>query len=104
MRRILVDRARARGALRRGEGRPQTLGDEPASEERPEELLALDDALVALSEKDERLALLVKLRFYAGLTLEQTAAALEVSLSTVQRDWALARSWLRLRMDAGDGE
>jgi RNA polymerase sigma factor (TIGR02999 family) len=100
MRRILIDRARARGTLRRGSGPPLTLHDDAeASEEREEELLAIDEALTALEEKDARLALIVKLRYFAGLTVDQTAAALDVTPRTVYRDWSLARTWLQVRLE-----
>ena len=68
------------------------------------ELLALDDALRELERKDPRKAEVVKLRFFAGLTTAQAAAALGVSTSTAENDWAYARSWLRLRMGEPDGD
>ena len=103
MRRILVDRARARGTLKRGEGRAVTLvGDEVASEERSEELCALDEALELLEESDERLALIVKLRYFAGLTVDEIAALLDVVPRTVFRDWSSARAWLRVQIESGE--
>ena len=104
MRRILVDRARARGALKRGGRRPMTLIEEPAVEDEPESLVELDAALSALEERDERLALLVKLRYFAGLTEDQAAAAMGVSARTARRDWATARAWLRMRIEGDSGE
>ena len=73
---------------------------EPALEDRDgDRLLALDEALRRLESEDPRKAALVKLRFFAGLTAEQAAAALGVSLSTAEKDWAYARSWLRVAID-----
>ena len=67
------------------------------------DLLALNEALDRLQQLDPRQATLVKLRYFAGLTLEEAAAALGVSTSTADREWAHARCWLRLEMDAGEG-
>ncbi len=77
---------------------------EPALDAPDLELLALDEALRELDRKDPRKAEVVKLRFFAGLTTEQAAAALGVSTSTAENDWAYARSWLRLRMGGEDGD
>ena len=99
MRRILIDRARHKLTRKAGGGRPRLdLGDiEPAlEEENGDRLLALDEALRQLEGEDPRKAELVKLRFFAGLTAEQAAAALGVSTSTAEKDWAYARSWLRV--------
>ena len=97
MRRILVDRARHKQTRKAGGGRRRLdLDDiEPALGEESDDLLALDEALRQLEGKDPRKAELVKLRFFAGLTAEQAAAALGVSRSTVEKDWAFGRSWLR---------
>jgi RNA polymerase sigma factor (TIGR02999 family) len=102
MRRILIDRARHKQTHKAGGGRRRVdLDDiEPApDEENGDRLLALDDALRQLEAEDPRKAELVKLRFFAGLTAEQAAAALGVSTSTAEKDWAYARSWLRVAMD-----
>ncbi len=95
MRRILVDHARAHGAAKRGAGmqaplQDVTLGRDPYDVD----LLALDAALERLAAIDERQSRLVELRFFGGLTIEEVAAALDVSPITVKRDWALARAWL----------
>ena len=104
MRRILIDRARARRRLRRGADQrgapPQRLTldlrevAELTDQQDPESILAFDRALERLGRQDERLASTVKLRFYAGLNVEETAEALQVSPRTVKRDWAFARAWL----------
>lgn len=99
MRQILGDRARARGALKRGGGRPLDLDeDAAASEDRDPELLAVDELLEELQRKNERLAAVVKLRYFAGLSVEETAASLGILPRTVNRDWALARSWLKVQL------
>lgn len=96
MRRILVDVARKRRFQKRGGGAIRvTLGDAMAVAERPEEdLAAIDDALHALGEVDERKARVVELRYFGGLSVEETAAVLEVSEQTVMRDWKFAKAWL----------
>jgi RNA polymerase sigma factor (TIGR02999 family) len=100
MRRVLVDWARARHAQKRGgHDTAISLGDlvsEPAdlSPERPETLLALDAALTRLANRSERQARVVECRYFAGLSLEETAEALGISLTTVKDDWKLARTWL----------
>jgi RNA polymerase sigma factor (TIGR02999 family) len=102
MRRILIDRARHKQTRKAGGGRRRLdLDDiEPAlDEENGDRLLALDEALRQLEAEDPRKAELVKLRFFAGLTAEQAAAALGVSTSTAEKDWAYARSWLRVAID-----
>ncbi len=101
MRRILVERARAKQALKRGGGaeRVDLEGLDVAAEERSEDLILLDEALARLDAKDERMAKIVKLRYFAGLTVEQTAAALGVAERTVHREWATARSWLRVEIN-----
>lgn len=102
MRRILIDRARAKSTLKRGEGRDNValLEDDQISDEQPEELLELDVALAELEVHDSRLALMVKLRYFAGLSVPETAATLEVAERTIFRDWALAKSWLRMRIES----
>jgi RNA polymerase sigma factor (TIGR02999 family) len=104
MRRILVDTARHKQTRKAGGDRVRIDldGVEPAAaDESDERLLALDDALRQLEATDPRKATLVKLRFFAGLTAEQAATALGVSLSTAEKDWAYARSWLRVVIDRG---
>ena len=99
MRRILVDHARARLTAKRGGGAvPVSLaGAQPATPEGTDEadLLALHDALEKLAALDPDQARLVELRYFGGLTIEETAEALSVSPATVKREWALARAWLR---------
>jgi RNA polymerase sigma factor (TIGR02999 family) len=106
MRRILIDRARHKQTRKAGGGRRRLdLDDiEPVlAEENGDRLLALDEALRQLEVEDPRKAELVKLRFFAGLTAEQAAAALGVSTSTAEKDWAYARSWLRVAIDRMSG-
>ena len=97
IRRILVDHARARHAAKRGGGvREITLGDADAAvEESAVDLLCLHEALARLAVLDPDLARLVELRYFAGLSIDETAAALDVSPATVKREWAVARAWLR---------
>ena len=98
MRRVLVDHARARLATKRGGGDVQiSLGDVTAAVESPDamDVLALDDALARLAIMDARKARLVELRYFAGLSIPEAAAALGVSQATVIREWAVARMWLR---------
>jgi RNA polymerase sigma factor (TIGR02999 family) len=101
MRRLLIDRARHKQARKAGGRRRRLDLDhiEPALEGDDDRLLALDEALRQLEVEDPRKARLVKLRFFAGLTAEQAAAALGVSTSTAEKDWAYARSWLRVAID-----
>jgi RNA polymerase sigma factor (TIGR02999 family) len=108
MRRILIDRARSRRALKRA-GPPGGKKIEGARLEElisldgdPDMILDLDAALTALEAEDEAKARLVKLRFYAGLTLEQAARALGISAATADRHWAFARAWLFVRVSGGD--
>jgi RNA polymerase sigma factor (TIGR02999 family) len=100
MRRILVDYARNRGYAKRGGGAVQvSLDDElVVSDERSAEVVALDDALQSLARLDERKSRLVELRFFGGLSIEETAEVLGVSPGTVMRDWTLAKAWLRREM------
>ena len=97
MRRILVDYARERGAQKRGGGKPDlTLEpDRLGVEQQAEQVLAVDRALESLAGFNERLARLVECRYFAGMTEEESAQALGVSLRTVQRDWMRARAWLQ---------
>ena len=96
MRRILVDAARARKKLKRGGDVIQVSLDEAlvVSNEPTADLVALDDALTTLAAFDERKSKVVELRFFGGLTVEETAEVLKVSVMTVMRDWALAKVWL----------
>ena len=96
MRRILIDRARARGAVKRG-GSARQLALNPdmlCLEEVPSEIADLDEALTRFEAEDPQKAALVKLRFYGGLTLKQAAAALGLPPTTAERHWAYARAWL----------
>ena len=96
MKRILIDHARKRGRIKRGGGQIQvTLGDVEVGAGLPlEDLLTLDEAIQRLEEQDPRMAEIVRLRFFAGLSVEETAKALEVSEATVKRGWTVARAWL----------
>ena len=104
MRRILIERARKRAAARHGGGRRRVTLSEVASEEAtdPLDLLALDEALSRLERRDPRMSEIVMLRYFAGLGVEDTAAALGVSVRTVKRDWAVARAWLFEEMSGGE--
>jgi len=96
MRRILIDYARRRGRAKRGAGVrtiPIDLID-VATEGDPNEILALDHALKQMETMDAQMAQVVKLRFYAGLTVEEVARLLGISTSTVKREWSVARAWL----------
>jgi RNA polymerase sigma factor (TIGR02999 family) len=102
MRRILVDHARSRHYAKRG-GRMRQVSFEEAlivSDERTAEVIALDDALKALAKIDERKSRVVELRFFGGLSIEETAEVLNASPGTVMRDWTLAKAWLRREMTA----
>jgi RNA polymerase sigma factor (TIGR02999 family) len=100
MRRILVDHARARRALKRGGHDPMvTLDDELVVAQEPRhDFVALEDALQALAAFDERKSRVIELRFFGGLTVEETASVLGVSPDTVMRDWRLAKAWLQGEM------
>jgi RNA polymerase sigma factor (TIGR02999 family) len=105
MRRILIDRARHKGTRKAGGDRRRLDIEtvEPTFDEPDSELLSLDEALRELEQVNPRKAEVVKLRYFAGLTSEQASQALGVSTSTVENDWAYARSWLRIRMgDSND--
>lgn len=96
MRRILVDFARSRGYQKRGGGVQQVTFAEslPVSDEQPTDFVALNDALEALAAVDERKSRVVELRFFGGLSVEETAEVLKVSSKTVKRDWKFAKLWL----------
>ena len=98
MRRVLVDYARRRNRTKRGGGAPSVPLEEVEdllSEAEADDLLALEEALERLGHAEPRVAKVVECRFYAGLTVEEVAQHLGVSEKTVQRDWILARAWLR---------
>lgn len=96
MRFILVDYARSQNREKRGGGAQQVTLDEAlaVSQEQAEDMLALDEALRRLAAFDKRKSQIAELRFFAGLSIDETAAVLSVSVETVKRDWRLARAWL----------
>ncbi|MCC6389395.1 MAG: sigma-70 family RNA polymerase sigma factor [Bryobacterales bacterium] len=100
---IVVDHARARHAAKRGGGAPHVPIEEglAVSQERAADLIAIDDALRALARMDPRKGRVVELRFFGGLTVEETAEVLSISPDSVARDWRLARMWLMRQMDTG---
>ena len=103
MRRVLVDLARAEASQKRGGGFiAVTLDEASASSGATANLIALDDALAALSQIDPRKGQVVELRFFGGLSVEETAEFLKVSPQTVLRDWRLAKAWLLREMNAGE--
>jgi len=103
MRRILVDRARARRAQKRASPATRVAFDEAlvVTNEPREDFVALDDALKALAAFDERKSRVIELRFFGGLSVEETAVVLKVSPGTVMGDWRLARAWLQREMRGG---
>jgi RNA polymerase sigma factor (TIGR02999 family) len=112
MRQILVQRARSRNAAKRGGERERITLDEanvagaeglgqPAGGPDEVDLLALDDALSQLSQMDPELARLVELRYFGGMTVEETAEAMNISPATVKRHWSVARAWLRRAIEGG---
>jgi RNA polymerase sigma factor (TIGR02999 family) len=105
MRRVLTDFARSRGYLKRGGGSPHIALDEAlvVSPEPQADLVALDEALNALTAIDPRKSQVVELRFFGGLSVEETAEVLKVSPETVKRDWGLARVWLLREMSGERG-
>jgi RNA polymerase sigma factor (TIGR02999 family) len=105
MRQILIERARARGAQKRGGAQPRVTLDEALvaadGRESPSvDLIALDEALARLEAIDAEQARLVELRFFGGLTIEETAQAMNISPATVKRHWTLARAWLARELAA----
>ena len=96
MRRILVDHARTHGAIKRGGDQQKVSLDDapPLTTEQSEELIALDEALSRLERFDRRQSRVVELRFFGGLSEEETAEVLGVSSRTVKRDWSVAKAWL----------
>ena len=106
MRRILVDHARRRGYRKRGGGEQPVRLDELAmvAPRSNAHFVAVDDALNALARRDARKAKVVEMRFFGGLSVDETAAALQVSSQTVLRDWSLAKAWLRREMSRAEHE
>ncbi|MCL4794548.1 MAG: sigma-70 family RNA polymerase sigma factor [Bryobacteraceae bacterium] len=103
IRRILVDHARAHQAAKRGAGAAHFAIDDnfDAAAPRDLDLVALDDALGALAELDPQQSRVIELRFFGGLSIEETAAVLNVSPATVKREWAAARAWLYRELSRG---
>jgi RNA polymerase sigma factor (TIGR02999 family) len=106
MRRVLVDHARSRGFQKRGGQEEKVPLDEVSipAPELPVDIVALDLALEALAIEDERKSRVVELRFFAGLSIEETAEVLGVSADTVKRDWRMAKLWLLRHLEAGSSE
>ena len=106
MRHLLVDHARANGRVRRGGNPQQVTLDEAAvvSEQKGEELLALDEALTKLNEIDERKVKIVELRYFSGLSAVETADVLGVSEITVKREWLKAKAWLYRELSLGTAD
>ena len=104
MRRILVDNARRKGGAKRGRGRARVVLDldKLATPERADDLIALDEALGQLAQTDPQTAELVKLRFFAGLSVKQSAEVLGISPRTADLRWAYARAWLFERLGRGE--
>ena len=102
MRRILVDHARTKNAAKRGDGACKVTLDEAllSTESRDVDVLALDRALNKLAELDKQQSQIVELRFFGGLSIEDTAEILKISPATVKRDWAMAKAWLYREMQA----
>ena len=106
MRRILVDHARSKGSDKRGGGAAKITFDDAlvVSEEPGRDLVALDDALQALANVDERKSHMIELRFFGGLSVEETASVLRVSPDTVKRDWRFAKAWLMRELRGEEGQ
>ena len=105
MRNVLVDHAVRRGAAKRGAGAPVLAlddGDAAAAEQPLDDLIALSQALERLEQLDARQARVVECRFFGGLSLDETAAALNTSAATVSRDWTFARAWLHHELAVGN--
>jgi len=98
MREILIDRARARCAAERGGRRPLALDETLVEDDRPEDLVALDDALKALAALDDRKEKILVLHYFAGMTEADIAAALDLEVSTIARDLKLAIAWLNVKL------
>ncbi len=104
MRQVLADHARARRSQKRGGGAARVTLDtdlNAAAEDRSVDLVDLDDSLRALAERNERHARVAELRLFSGLSIEETAAALDVSARSVDADWAMAKAWLRRELAPG---
>ena len=101
MRRVLVDHARRRGRQKRGGDRQRVAFDEQLviQRDRIEDVLAVDELLEELAELDPRQATIIELRFFGGMTVEEVASALQVSKRTIEREWTMARAWLRQRLE-----
>ena len=102
MRQILIERARARDALKRGGGQPRVTFDEGLPVTQPEravDIIALDTALDRLAALDASQARIVELRYFGGLSIEETAEAMNISPATVKRHWAVARAWLAKELE-----
>ena len=97
MRQVIISHARARTAAKRGGGKEPVSLDETriAIDRQADRLLSLDESLGRLRERDERMAQVVECRFFAGLSEQETAQALDISVRTAQRDWTRARAWLQ---------
>lgn len=106
MRRVLIEHARKRGRAKRGGGRRRIplTGEELAQNPNLEEIMSVDAAIRRLEERDGRMARIVRFRFFAGLDVRETAAALGLSDRTVRREWALARAWLHRELSGGAGK
>jgi RNA polymerase sigma factor (TIGR02999 family) len=104
MRHILVDHARNRRAAKRGAGAPRLSLDPEVAlpQQREVDVVALDDALNQLAALDEQQSRVVELRFFGGLSIEETSVVLEISPATVKREWATARAWLQREMKNKD--
>jgi len=103
LRRILVDHARSKHRLKRGADplKVTWIEDLGAKEPPAFDLVALDDAMKKLSKLDPQQAKIVELRFFGGLSIEETAASLKISVATVKRDWSMARAWLLRELTSG---
>lgn len=106
MRHILIDHARKHQYAKRGGGAEKIPLDEVAelSDQRAAELIAMDDALRDLATADPRKSQIVELRFFGGLSIEETAEALDISPATVTREWRMARAWLHHAMSSNEAE
>ncbi|MEW4453252.1 sigma-70 family RNA polymerase sigma factor [Bremerella sp. JC817] len=104
MRRILVDHARTKNAAKRGKGAQRITLEEGLVAGDPQgnvDLVELDELLTELAKLNPRHAKIIEMRYFAGMTVEETAAALDVSVSTVKGDWRLAKAWLMSRLEGG---
>ena len=102
MRQVLIERARARDALKRGGGQPRVTFDEGLPVTQPDpavDVIALDTALERLAALDASQARIVELRYFGGLSIEETAEAMGISPATVKRHWAVARAWLAKELE-----